>query len=37
LELPKGHLLDIPLDVIQEARLEVDWAAEKSRPGNAPE
>src|SRR6058998_4402083 len=37
LELPKGTLLDIPLDVIQEARLEVDWAAEKSRPGNAPE
>src|SRR6058998_1843352 len=37
LELRKGNLLDIPLDVIQEARLEVDWAAEKSRPGNAPE
>ena len=37
LELPTGHLLDIPLDVIQEARLEFDWAAEKSRPGNAPE
>jgi hypothetical protein len=35
LELPKGDLLDIPLDVIQEARLEFDWAAEKSRPGNS--
>jgi ribosome maturation factor RimP len=32
LELPKGDLLDIPLDVIQEARLEIDWAAEMSRP-----
>ena len=29
LELPKGDLLEIPLDVIQEARLEFDWAAEK--------
>ena len=29
LELPKGGLLEIPLDVIQEARLEFDWAAEK--------
>ena len=33
LELPKGNLLEIPLDVIQETRLEIDWAAEKSRPG----
>ena len=32
LELRKGNVLDIPLDVIQEARLEVDWAAEMSRP-----
>src|SRR5919201_1496470 len=31
LELRKGTLLDIPLDVIQEARLEIDWAAEMSR------
>src|SRR5262245_21117851 len=31
LELPKGDILEIPLDVIQEARLEFDWAAEKSR------
>src|SRR5262245_66515995 len=31
LELPKGDLLDIPLDVIQEARLEFDWAAEKQK------
>jgi ribosome maturation factor RimP len=29
LELPKGDLMEIPLDVIQEARLEFDWAAEK--------
>ena len=32
LELQRGSLLDIPLDVIQEARLEIDWAAEMSRP-----
>ena len=32
LELQRGDLLDIPLDVIQEARLEIDWAAEMSRP-----
>jgi ribosome maturation factor RimP len=32
LELQKGDLLDIPLDVILEARLEIDWAAEISRP-----
>ena len=31
LELPQGDILEIPLDVIQEARLEFDWAAEKSR------
>ena len=29
LELPKGDLLEIPLDVIQEARLEFDWEAER--------
>jgi ribosome maturation factor RimP len=29
LELPNGGLLEIPLDVIEEARLEFDWAAEK--------
>ena len=34
LELPKG-LLEIPLDVIHEARLEFDWAAERSRPGES--
>ena len=32
LELQKGNLLEIPLDVIREARLEIDWAAEISRP-----
>src|SRR5436190_21359262 len=31
LELRNGDELDIPLDVIQEARLEIDWAAELSR------
>ena len=31
-ELQGGNLLDIPLDVIREARLEIDWAAEMSRP-----
>src|SRR5437867_6577806 len=31
LELPKGDLLDIPLDVIQEARLEFDWDAERQQ------
>ncbi len=35
LESPKGDLLEIPLDVVQEARLEFDWAAEKSRPGKS--
>jgi len=32
LELRTGSTLDIPLDVIDEARLEIDWAAEMSRP-----
>jgi len=31
LELPTGEALEIPLDVVQEARLEFDWADEKSR------
>ena len=31
LELPSGDLLEIPLDVIREARLEFDWAAERQR------
>src|SRR3990172_5948408 len=31
LELPNGDLLEIPLDVIQEARLEFDWAAGRER------
>jgi ribosome maturation factor RimP len=35
IELPQGKVLEIPLDVIQEARLEFDWAAEKSRPGES--
>ena len=35
LELRKGNLLDIPLDVIQEARLEFDWVAEKSKQGTS--
>jgi hypothetical protein len=29
--LPKGDLLEIPLDVIEEARLDVDWTAELHR------
>ena len=29
LELPQGSLLEIPLDVIQEARLEFEWPATK--------
>jgi ribosome maturation factor RimP len=33
LELPRGDLLEIPLDVIDEARLEFDWAAERQRGG----
>ena len=32
LELREGNVLDIPLDVIDQARLEIDWAAEMSRP-----
>jgi ribosome maturation factor RimP len=31
LELPKGEVMEIPLDVIQEARLEFDWAAERTK------
>lgn len=31
LEVPKGGLMEIPLDVIQESRLEFDWAEEKAR------
>jgi len=31
MELPKGNLIEIPLDVIQESRLEFDWAEEKAR------
>jgi ribosome maturation factor RimP len=31
LELPKGDLLEIPLDVVREARLEFDWEEEKAR------
>jgi ribosome maturation factor RimP len=31
LELPNGDPLEIPLDVIQEARLEFDWEDEKAR------
>jgi len=29
LQLPQGDLLEIPLDVIQEARLEFEWPAAK--------
>ena len=35
LEMPKGGLMEIPLDVIHEARLEFDWAEEKTRSGEA--
>ena len=31
LELPKGEPLEIPLDVIKEARLEFDWDEERAR------
>ena len=31
LESPGGDLMEIPLDVIKEARLEFDWAAETGR------
>ena len=34
LELPKGNLLEIPLDVIDEARLEFDWAQERAQRGH---
>ena len=40
LEMPQGNVLEIPLDVIHEARLEFDWADEKARSeraGTAPE
>src|SRR5688572_19707093 len=31
LELPKGSVMEIPLVVIHESRLEFDWAEEKAR------
>ena len=31
LEIPQGDLLEIPLDVVHEARLEFDWAEEIAR------
>ena len=31
LESPQGDLMEIPLDVIKEARLEFDWAAETAK------
>ena len=31
LELSKGDMLEIPLDVIKESRLEFDWATEKRK------
>ncbi len=31
LELPESELLEIPFDVIREARLEVDWSLEMTR------
>ena len=31
LELPKGNVMEIPLDVVQETRLEFDWEEEKAR------
>ena len=31
MELPQGGLMEIPLDVIEESRLEFDWAEEKAR------
>ena len=34
MELPGGKMLDVPFDVINEARLEFDWALEKSRPAS---
>ncbi len=35
LEMPKGGLMEIPLEVIHEARLEFDWAEEKARTRGA--
>jgi ribosome maturation factor RimP len=37
LELGKGELLEIPLDVVNEARLEIDWAEEMARSKDAAE
>jgi len=31
LDLPEGERMEIPLDVVGEARLEVDWESEKAR------
>jgi ribosome maturation factor RimP len=31
LEMPKGGVMEIPLDVVHEARLEFDWADEMRR------
>ncbi len=31
LELPKGEALEIPLDVVSDARLEFDWNEERAR------
>ena len=31
LELPKGTVMEIPLDVVHESRLEFDWEEEKAR------
>jgi ribosome maturation factor RimP len=36
LELPKGDLLEIPLDVVNEARLEFDWNEERARDRSTP-
>ena len=32
LETPAGGMLEIPVDVVAESRLEVDWAEEMARP-----
>jgi ribosome maturation factor RimP len=37
LELSKGELFEIPLDVVKESRLEFDWAEEKSKPKIKPD
>jgi hypothetical protein len=29
--MPRGNVMEIPLDVVQDARLEFDWAEEKAR------